>query len=112
MRTTDDRVVSDALHKDRYGYMSLYNANGENEIPAGSVLCSLMLETLFFFQTSGDVKILSDEQIEVLAGTVVVFPGGRYDLALPPDDIEFFNLETCRFPTQEELEWYDKVDTV
>ena len=92
--------------------MSLYNTYGENVIPAGSVLCSLANEVLFFFQTSDDVIILSDEHIDVLEGTVVVFPGSKFDLAPSLDDIDFFYLENCRFPTQEELEWYDKIDTV
>lgn len=30
----------------------------------------------------------------------------------PCEEIDYFPISNCRFPTKEELEWYNKIDTV
>lgn len=114
MITPEDAITCKDSDQERFGFAALYDACGENEIATGTVLCAKLRKTLYIFQLDTMLSILYDEEVSVMPGTLEAYPGseGFFDIVKGVKLNDTFRISCCRFPTEVELKWYDKIDTV
>lgn len=104
----EDEVVCLDEFKHRLGYHALYDTCEDAELSAGVILCSEIKGVTYIFQLEDTTNILSEDSIVIMDGTLFEY------LEDEPceEEIDYFPTSNCRFPTQEELDWYNKMDTV
>lgn len=105
----DDDLTCKDKHKRLCGYFAMYDVSEDAEIARGVTLASLTnSEQILLFQCDDTINILEASSIPVTPGTLCAYKDeGEFDL-----EIEYTPVATCRFPTKEELEWYNKRETV
>nr|DAH96014.1 MAG TPA: hypothetical protein [Caudoviricetes sp.] len=103
----DDMMCKDAF-KDHLGYHALYDTCEDSELSEGVILCAVIKGITYMFQLEDTTNILSEESIMLMEGTLFEY------LEETPceEEIDYFPISNCRFPTKEELDWYSKMDTV
>lgn len=114
MITPEDNIICKDSAQERFGFAALYDACGENEIAAGTVLCAKFGQSIYVFQLDSMLSILYDEEVTVMSGTLEAYPGseGFFDVVKGVKLNNTFKTSCCRFPTEVELKWYDSLDTV
>lgn len=104
----DDDIVCREERKDFLGYLALFEVGEDSELSEGVVLCAVIKGTTYMFQIEETTNVLTEGSVRVMQGTLFeVFIAKPCDL-----EVDYFTISNCRFPTRDELEWYNKMDTV
>ena len=108
MITTEDNKYcrKDMMHDT--GYHALFNVSMDGELSAGVILVAVIRGVTYIFQLKEDTDILNEESISVMAGTL--FETFEEDSC--EEEIDYFPITNCRFPTEDELNWYTNLKTV
>lgn len=98
------------------GFNALYNVIDQSELPEGSIVVAVVATDKFIFQTAETVDILEEEvdEVMVLEGTLTHLPDFK-DMefaTFKAAEIDYFKIDCLRFPTKQELDWYNDLDTV
>lgn len=107
MIMADDDIVCENTRRNNFGYHALYDVCEDSELSSGVVLCSMVKGEIYIFQLENTTDILSEESVMVMEGTLFECFDDK-----PCEEIDYFPISNCRFPTRDELEWYNKMDTV
>lgn len=110
MITTDKNFTIPSLYIDKLGWNAMYDRAKDTIIESGVILTYVdTTNGISMFETGEDIILLDFPE------EVSVVPGSCYSAAEVGaflSDVSGFHLNRCRFPTQEELDWYNKLDTV
>lgn len=108
MIMSDDDLVCAPKNKNNVGYHALYDVAEDSELSTGVTLAALIKGVVYLFQLEETTDILNEESMPVLEGSLF-----EYLETTPCDEeIDYFPITNCRFPLKEELEWYNKLETV
>lgn len=106
MITAEDNMVCEESDRGKFGFSALYHTCRDNEIAEGVILCaSIGGRNLYMFQLDTLLSPLYDDRVNVMPGTLKACVGSVVD-------VNHFDTAECRFPTEEELKWYESTDTV
>lgn len=94
--------------KNHLGFSALYDSCGDNMLSEGVTLVAISMGITYIFQTDEVVDVLTESSVSVMMGTLFEY------LETEPceEEIDYFPIVNCRFPTKDELEWYNKMETV
>lgn len=100
----------------KLGYSAIYEASfsmkGNSDVTdlsEGVVLCAEFRSVTYIFQIAEVTNIFSESSVRIMDGTLfVTFDPNPWDGI----EVDHFPLTTCRFPTKDELEWYNTIETV
>lgn len=110
MITADRNFTIPSLYIDNLGWNAMYDRAKDTVIESGVVLTYVDIKNeISVFETGEDINLLEFPE------EVSVVPGSCYsdaEVGAVLSDVSGFHLNRCRFPTQEELDWYNKLDTV
>lgn len=110
MITAEDNITCRGDAQNRLGFSALYETCNDDEIEVGTVLCGRTGKLHFLFQVGERFCPLYDEVVKILPGTLEHLPGSEgFFEGTPKEDCM---VGFCRFPLQEELKWYESIDTV
>lgn len=102
MITPDDNITCRIRHN--LGLAALYDVCNDSELSEGVVLCAAIQGVNYLFQLDCVTNILMEDNVYIMLGTLC-----EYLEDAPCDkEIDYFPILNCRFPTKEELEWYEK----
>lgn len=88
-------------------YLALYSLTEDADIDEGVVLTACMDET-YIFQVDKQVNVFSASSIEYSSGSLLEYlEEGVVDLHLSSIPMRYL-----RYPTKEELEWYNKQNII
>lgn len=110
MITTDRNFTIPPLYIDNLGWNAMYDRTKDSLIERGVILTHVDANhEISMFEIGEDINLLEfPEEISVV-------PGSCYsdtETGAIPYDVSGFHLARCRFPTQEELDWYNKLETI
>lgn len=101
----EDNIVT---KRPEIGYAALYDTVDDSMIGQGVVLVCDEGDKRFLFTVGKSFNVFETTEIKVEKGSIFEVTTGTNMYALTK-----FDIETCRFPTQEELDLYNtKVDTI
>lgn len=113
MITADNEPTCPETRKHLIGVEALYEVGEDNEIGAGVILCAIIGDMTYIFEVQYLVDIFVDETVPALDGTVTEYPGTYYVAGYGIcEEIDYFRVENCRFPTKKEFLLYNSVPTV
>lgn len=93
---------------DKLGYHALYEKCEDSELSEGVILVAVVRGIIYIFQLNETTDILNEESVPIMEGTLF-----EYLEDTPCDEgIDYFPISNCRFPTREEFDWYNKMETV
>lgn len=104
----DDDLVCKPKEQDNLGYHALYNVAEDSELAAGVILVASIKGVTYIFQLDDTTDILNEESMPITEGTVFEY----LDEEPVEEELDYFNITNCRFPTKEELDWYNSLKTV
>lgn len=107
MIATDDNIVCPRSDVDKLGYTALYDTCRDRELPEGIIIAAVVQGITFLFQLDSAIDILEEDPLPVMKGSLFIYLEGdkRYTS-------EYFLISNCRFPTKEELDWYNSLKTI
>ena len=110
MITADRNFTITPRYVDNLGWNALYDRTKDALIERGVILTHVDdMHEISMFEIGEDINLLEFPE------EVSVAPGSCYsvqEIGSTPYDVSGFHLDRCRFPTQEELDWYNKLDTI
>lgn len=110
MITADRNFTIPPRYADKLGWNAMYDRTKDALIERGVILTYVdPTNEIQMFETSEDLNLLESPE------EIAAVPGSCYmdtETGAVPNDIGGFHLDRCRFPTQEELDWYVKLETV
>lgn len=110
MITIDRNFTIPPRYVDNLGWNAMYDRTKDAFIERGVILTHVdATHEISMFETGEDINLLEFPE------EVSVVPGSCYsdtETGVAQYDVSGFHLDRCRFPTQEELDWYNKLETV
>lgn len=90
------------------GYNLLYDITEDADIDEGVILVAIFMGETYLFQLAKTVNILSDTVMEYISGSEIEY------LEDPPGHIpmDYIPIGLVRYPTEMELEWYNKQNLI
>ena len=104
----DDDIVCRGAYKYRLGYHALYDACEDSALATGVIIVAVMQGIVYLFQLDDTTDILSEDSIPVMKGTLFEYLEEKQC----EEEIDYFPITNCRFPSKEELDWYNSLKTV
>ena len=109
-----DFICSDK-HTKLLGFNALYDVMDQSELPEGSTVVAILdggLEQVIF-QTAVMVDIFDAEEVSPIVGTSVLVDNKDEKVNFISEDaIRSYPISSLRFPTKDELDWYNRLDMV
>ena len=110
MITADRNFTIPSRYVDNLGWNAMYDRTKDALIERGVILTHVDdIHEISMFEIGEDINLLEFPE------EVSVVPGSCYsdaEVGAVLSDVSGFHINRCRFPTQEELDWYNKLDTV
>lgn len=103
----DDDLVCNKKHSHITGYTALYDVSEDAELATGVTLAANIRGVTYLFQLENTTDILKEENVPVLLGTLYEYQEEYYE-----NEIDWIPIHSCRFPTKEELDWYNSLKSV
>ena len=98
----DDDLVCSQKHKDNLGYPAIYNVSEDAELSTGVILAAVIKGIIYLFQIDETTDILNESSVPIMIGSLFEYlEDGSFE-----EEVDYFPISNCRFPTKEELEWY------
>lgn len=107
MITVENQPTCPDSRSNLTGYNAMYDITEDMDIDEGVVLCAY-LDEIYMFQTKEKVNILGDAHVGYIDGSELVY----LDDVKADFPVDYFSISNVRFPTKDELEWYNKQDTI
>lgn len=107
MITAENQPVCPDIKSRLTGYNSMYDITEDTDIDEGVILCAYLDET-YMFQNKEKINILSTSHVGYIDGSELTY----LDDVKSELPFSYFSISSVRFPTKEELEWYNKQDTI
>lgn len=104
----DDDLTCKPNQQGLTGFTALYDVSDDAELSTGVLVAAVVKGVVYLFQLDDTTDILNEESMPVMEGTVFEY----LDEEPVEDEIDYYNITSCRFPTKEELEWYNSLKTV
>lgn len=103
----DDIICRDKM-ANNCGYHAMYDVADDSEIAAGVVIVAMVKAVTYLFQLDDTTDILNEESIPVMEGTLFEY----LEEEQCEEEIDYFPITNCRFPTKAELDWCNAKDTL
>lgn len=110
MITADRNFTIPPRYADKLGWNAMYDRTKDPLIERGVILVYVdQTNEIYMFETDEDINIFDfPEEVSVVPGSCFL----DTETGVAQYDVSGFHLDRCRFPTQEELDWYNKLETV
>lgn len=107
----DGQSICPERLKDALGFTSMFDVAKEEYVLEGTVLAvrGQFDEDIILFQLAETISIFGDRHVTPEMGSMIWYDG---DIVTDISDDVSFSLENCRYPTQEEFDWYNKQELI